>query len=109
MTKDELDVAPASGSAMTQEKLETGPLAIVEERRVAPGVERVEPLLGLARGTGVDSVHVDAVGAAVDLRRAQLQQVHERVIEAAGGEMLLEREHCLQRAPAELLIINAHE
>src|SRR5438067_1572631 len=60
--------------------------AIRKERRLAPRVERIEPLLGLALRARVDRVHVDAERAAVDLRGAQLQEVDELVIEPAGGD-----------------------
>jgi hypothetical protein len=42
-------------------------LALVEQRRLTPGGEREQPLLRLAAGERVARVHVDAVGAAVEL------------------------------------------
>ena len=42
------------------------------ERRLAPGVEQVEPLLALAVGAQLLGVHVDAMGAAIELRGAEL-------------------------------------
>src|SRR4051794_24721760 len=48
------------------------PLPVGEEGRLAPGVQRVDPLLRLPRRPGVLRVHVDAIGAAVDLRRPDL-------------------------------------
>ena len=43
-------------------------LALGIKRRFMPSREGVEPLLCFSGGTGVFGVHVDAVGAAVDLR-----------------------------------------
>jgi hypothetical protein len=44
-----------------------GPLALVEERRLAPRIESVQPLLGFAGRASIKRVHVDAESAAVDL------------------------------------------
>src|SRR6266702_1735958 len=44
------------------------PLALRIERRLPPGIQEVEPFLGLAVGAGVARMHVDAEGAAIDLR-----------------------------------------
>src|SRR5262249_18745925 len=57
--------------------LERRALTIAEERRLPPGVERVEALLGFACVPGVLGVHVDAVRAAVDLRRADLDELEQ--------------------------------
>ena len=46
-----------------------------EERRLPPRGQRVDPLLGLADRPRVLGVHVDAVRAAVELRRADAQQL----------------------------------
>ena len=56
-------------------------LALRVEGRLAPSVEQVEPLLGLARGPQVLRVHVEAVGAAVDLRHAEIQEVEQRLLQ----------------------------
>src|SRR4051794_27344903 len=57
-------------------------LPIAVERRFAPGIEQVDALLRFAAGARVDAVHVDAVRAAVDLRRADLDQLQQRMLEA---------------------------
>src|SRR5207244_2516903 len=44
------------------------PLTLGEERRLTPRRKRVDALLGLSEGARVLRVHVDAVGAAVQLR-----------------------------------------
>ncbi len=46
---------------------QSGPLAICEERSFAPRVQRIQTLLGFAVCTRVFRVHIDAVGAAIDL------------------------------------------
>src|SRR5690606_32630878 len=61
------------------------PLALVEQRHLAPGRQHVEALLRLALGPQVAGVHVEAVGAPVELRGPQLDEVEERGLEVAGG------------------------
>src|SRR3977135_642583 len=56
---------------------ERGALAIAEERRLPPGVEGVDALLGFAREARLLRVHVEAIGAAVDLRRADLDELEQ--------------------------------
>src|SRR5215472_12666937 len=60
------------------------PLALAVERRLAPGVEQIEPLLVLAGCAQLLGVHVDAMGAAVDLRRPQLHQLEQAMLKAAA-------------------------
>jgi hypothetical protein len=72
---------------------ERRPLAIAVERRLAPGVEQVEPLLALAVGTGVARVHVKAIGAAVDLRSAHLYQLDQAGLETAALDIGFECRH----------------
>src|SRR5262249_39771732 len=52
-----------------------------------------EPVFGLGGRARVLPVHVDAIRASVELRRAQLDQVEQRVLEAAFRDVALEREH----------------
>jgi len=54
------------------------PLAIAKERGLAPGIQRIQPLLGLSPGPGVLGMHVQAVGASVDLRSPHLHQFDQR-------------------------------
>src|SRR5699024_10724812 len=62
------------------------PLAV--EWRLAPGVEDVETLLALARRAGILAVHVQAVGAAVDLGGTHLDQLQQRCFEAAAPDVV---------------------
>src|SRR5262249_56955433 len=50
----------------------------------APGRQQVDALLGLALAAGFGRMHVDAVGAAVDLRGADLDEFHQARLEAGG-------------------------
>ena len=58
-----------------------GPLTGGENRRFMPGREQMQPLFGLACLARVGCVHVEAVGAAVDLRRADFDQLDQAVLE----------------------------
>ena len=53
----------------------------------APGGQRVQALLGLADGPGVLGVHVDAVGAAVELGGADADQLAQLRVEARPGRV----------------------
>src|SRR5262249_27388419 len=61
-----------------------GPLPLRVTRRFAPGWQQVDALLGLALAAGFGRMHVDAVGAAVDLRGADLHEFHQARLEASG-------------------------
>src|SRR3954466_3218298 len=76
--------------------LEGGAFAVGVERALAPGGEAVEALLGLAGGAGVLRVHVDAVGAAVHLAGAELDQEEERLFEVRAVQVGLEGEEGLE-------------
>ena len=65
-----------------------GALASGEERCLPPRRQGVQALLGLADGAGVLGVHVDAVGAAVELRGADADQLAQPVVDAGGVELL---------------------
>src|SRR5207237_6307075 len=54
--------------------LQGGAFTVAVVRALAPGVQAVDALRRLAAGEQVLGVHVDAVGAAVDLAGAQLHQ-----------------------------------
>ena len=71
----------------TSVKRERRALALGEERRLVPDGDGVDPLGGLAGRGGVGAVHVDAVGAAVDLRGAQPHQVAQPGREADPVEL----------------------
>src|SRR5262249_6843776 len=61
-----------------------GPLPLGVARRFAPGRQQVDALLGLAPAAGLGRMHVDAVGAAVDLRSAKLHELDQARLEAGG-------------------------
>jgi hypothetical protein len=42
-------------------------------------------------------MHMDAIGAAIDLRGASLDQIDQRVVEPALVHVILERQQCLHR------------
>jgi hypothetical protein len=52
-------------------------------------------------------MHIDAVGAAVDLGGAEFNEMQEVVFEAAVLEMSFQREHGLQRVGGILVVRNA--
>jgi hypothetical protein len=56
---------------------EGGALAVGEEGGFAPGFEGVEALLGFSGGTRIDGMHVQAVGASVDLRGSHFYEMKE--------------------------------
>src|SRR5436190_1345524 len=55
-------------------------------RAFPPGVQRIAPLRRLAKELEILPVHVQAVGAAVDLRDAEVDQVDQRALETAALE-----------------------
>src|SRR3546814_15434055 len=57
-------------------------LAVSEQRRVAPGVEQMDTHVAFAMLGRILTVHIDAKGAAVDMRRAQTAQLDKPMIEA---------------------------
>src|SRR5262249_45337746 len=65
-----------------------GPLPLGVARRFAPGRQQIDALLGLALAAGFGRMHVDAVGAAVDLRGANFYELDQARLEAGG-----DREH----------------
>src|SRR5690606_8101608 len=70
-----------------------GALALGEERRLAPGAERVDALLGLAGCPRIFRVHVDAVGARVDLRGANLHELEQRRFEPTLADLRRQLAH----------------
>jgi hypothetical protein len=59
----------------------------------------MEPLFGLAVRERILAVHVQTIGAAVDLRRAHPDEVEELGIEARLADVTFEAEHYLENAP----------
>ncbi len=72
-------------------QLQRGPFGLGEDRGLAPGRDQVEPHRGLPGARGFLGVHVDAVGAAVDLAGADLHEFLGR-----GGQRRA-REHLARR------------
>src|SRR5262249_12731790 len=60
-------------------------------RRLPPRIEHIEPLLGLAGLARVLAVTIETIGAAVDLRRAKLDELDQTFRQAAAGEIDLDR------------------
>ena len=58
---------------------QSGPLGLGEVRDIAPGGDRVDALVGLARMLELAGVNVDADAATVDLARAQLDEIQRRL------------------------------
>src|SRR5215218_4537096 len=70
-----VDVAVATELRERLRELEGGALAIAEQRRFAPRGDGEQPALALARRKRFLRMQVDAVGAAVELRGAELDEV----------------------------------
>ena len=70
-------------------------LPIRVERSFAPSIECVKTLLCFAQCSGVFGMHVNTIGAPVDLRSAHLQQMNEAEIKSASCNILFERGHGL--------------
>src|SRR5215472_2599633 len=77
--------------------------AVGKERRFPPGVESTEPLFGFAIGTGVLGMHVDAIGAAVDLGGAHPDQLDQGAFEPACRDVFLQAVDSLRRSGAALM------
>ena len=77
-----------ASSVTASVKAERRALALGEERSLSPCAERVQTLLGLADRARVLRVHVDAVGAAVDLRGSDSHQLAQGRVELDLVELL---------------------
>ena len=67
------------------------PLAVGVEGRLVPSVEQIQPRGCLAELAGLLRMHVQAVGAAIDLRYTDFDERHQLVIEAAALQIVLNR------------------
>jgi hypothetical protein len=65
---------------------ESGTLALREEAGLAPGTQGLQTLFGLTGRPGILGVYVDAVGAAVDLRRPHLDQFEQHRIDTRAPD-----------------------
>jgi hypothetical protein len=75
-------------------------------QRIADIADRLEA----AAGARLARMHVDAIGAAVDLRGARLDQVDQRMVEPALLRIILERYqglHCLGRGLVRGLVLGS--
>ena len=87
---------------------ESGAFAIAVPRAFAPRVKRVEALFGFTYSAQVLPVHVEAVGASVDLRSAQLDQVQQGRFESGVMKELLQLQHGVIGAGCKMCEIEAH-
>src|SRR3546814_7819087 len=60
-----------------------GPLAVGIERALAPGIEQIDGFFAFTHLSCLGRVHVDAIGAAVDLRRPYLHEFDQARFETA--------------------------
>src|SRR5437879_10370427 len=86
---------------------ERGPLPVCVERGLAPGGKAIESLLGLAARAGVFRMHVDAIGAAVELGRTSLDQIEEARLEAGAPHISLEPAQCSDSFRRDLAVVDA--
>src|SRR6266487_2591357 len=63
--------------------------------RLAPGIEAVETLLVFSDSAQVFPVHVNAIGAAVNLRGAQFNKMEKRSLEAGLVKISFKPQHGL--------------
>src|SRR6476620_7709482 len=84
------------------------PLARAVDRRFAPRRQQMQPLLALASSACVLAVHVEAVGALVDLGGAELDELEQYRIEVAASNRLLETQHGLEPARKLFCVIDSH-
>lgn len=72
---------------------ESRPFALGVIRRLSPGVQPLQPLFALAQGAGILPGPVDAICAAVHLRRPQLDQVQQATLEAQLFQVSFQAAH----------------
>ena len=82
--------------------LQRGALPRRVVRRLAPCVKAVEPLFGLADCARILAVHVQTIGATVDLRRPHPDEVEQFFIEACLPDLPFKAEHGLHNAWAHV-------
>lgn len=68
------------------------------KRRVAPGIQTVKALFGFAHGAEIFRMHVETVGATVDLGDAKVEEVEQLSVEAAAEEIFFDSEERFQSA-----------
>jgi hypothetical protein len=72
-----------------------------------PGVEQIEALLGFAPMACILAVDVEAVGAAVDLRRAHFNKLDQALLQAALLDIGLDPLHRAHRVGCRLIGVQA--
>src|SRR5215472_17728293 len=55
-----------------------------------PSIQQVKPLLRLAASAGIAGVHVNAIGAAIDLRSTGLDELDQALLDPAVADVFLE-------------------
>ena len=86
---------------------QSGAFAIVEERAFVPNGDGVDALVGFSEFPEAVGVHVDAEGAAVQLRCAQLDQFQQALVEAERVDVLFEAEDGLVGLGRNLFHVNS--
>src|SRR6185437_9743490 len=71
------------------------PLAIGIKRRFFPRIQSIESLLRLARRPRVFGMHVEAICASIDLRRAHFDEFEQRLLESGLPRISLQPDHCV--------------
>src|SRR3546814_743105 len=66
------------------------------ERALAPGIEQIDGFFAFTHLSCLGRVHVDAIGAAVDLRRPYLHEFDQARFETALVDAFAQRQHRLQ-------------
>src|SRR6266516_7665519 len=69
---------------------ESSPLAFGIERCFSPGHKLIEPLFTFPSRTCIFRMHINAIGAAVDLGCTQLDQIDENWFQSACGQVFLQ-------------------
>jgi hypothetical protein len=66
-------------------------------------VEKIEALLGRASSARLARMHMDAIGSAIDLRSARLDEIDQRMVEPALLHLSLGRHQHLDRLGRRLV------
>src|SRR5262249_22107783 len=77
------------------------------DRCLAEHREQIDALRGLASSVEILAVHVDAIGAAVDLRDAEVDEVEEPLIDPGLPHVALEAEERTVRLRGDVLVAEA--
>ncbi len=78
-----------------------------QRRAFAPSVQCVQPLLFLSERAQIFPMHVETVGAAVDLRGPQSNQMQQRFIQPTLAEIPLQDVHGIVDAGSGLGIVES--